>query len=95
MRIMVISGVEGFIEILSKLEDLGISNIYFYNSKTNSDSAAPLIVLVSFVDAVVLGKDAYHFPNLKRVIEEARDRYTPVMSEEALKSGGVFDAKSN
>jgi len=80
MRIMVISSVERFIDILPKLEDLRVSNIYFYNAKTNKDLNVPVITLIPFVDVVVVGKDAHCF-HINRIIEEAKDRHVPVINE--------------
>jgi hypothetical protein len=84
MSAMVLSSIKRFIDMSPKLEEIGIKNIHFYNSKGNEELTTPMVALVPFVDVVVLGKDAYHSTLMNRVVEEALARHIPVVSEDCI-----------
>ncbi|WP_333654149.1 hypothetical protein [Dissulfurispira sp.] len=84
MSAMVISSVKRFIDMSPKLEEIGIKNIHFYNSKGNEELTTPMVALVPFIDVVVLGKDAYRSTLTDRVVEEALARHIPVVSEDCI-----------
>lgn len=77
MSAMVISSIKRFIEMSPKLEELGLSNIHFYNSETIEDIDTPMIALVPFIDCVILGKEAKLSGQLTQVIDEAFARRIP------------------
>jgi hypothetical protein len=84
MSAIVLSSVKRFIEMSSKLEDIGVKNIHFYNSQNNDELTTPMVSLIPFVDFVVLGKDAHCSPHMNKVVEEALARNIPVVSEDCL-----------
>lgn len=84
MSVMVLSSVKRFIEMSPRLEDIGVKNIHFYNSKNNDELTTPMISLVPFVDCVILGKDAHCSALMTRVVEEALARHIPVVSEDCI-----------
>ncbi len=85
---MIISSVKNFIEMSHDLEEIGFSNIHFYNSTNDSSLNAPMIALVPFVDFLILGSDAGLSPNLNRLINEAQARHIPVIREECINKIG-------
>lgn len=84
MSAMVLSSAKRFAEISTLLEAYGIKNIHFYNPKNDCNLNTPVISLVPFVDVVILGKDAGLFNHLSKIIDEARARHIPVISDECL-----------
>lgn len=90
MSAMVISSVRKFIEMSTRLEDLGFKNIHFYNSKSEGDIDTPMVALVPFVDFVILGKDAGLASYLPKIVDEAVARHIPVLSEECLNNSYIF-----
>jgi len=84
MSAMVLSSVKRFIDMSPKLEDLGVKNIHFYNSRGNDKLTTPMVALVPFVDVVVLGKDAHCSTLMNRVVEEALARHIPVVSDDCI-----------
>jgi len=84
MSAMVISSIKTFIDVSQKLEDIGVRNIHFYNSKNGDVYDAPMVSLVSFVDLIVLGKDAGISPQINEVVKEALDRHIPLVTEDYL-----------
>lgn len=84
MSAMVISSVGTFIKVSQKLEDIGVRNIHFYNSKSGDVHNAPMVALVPFVDLLVLGKDARPSPQINKAIKEALDRHIPVVTDDCL-----------
>ena len=84
MSAMVISSIKTFIEMSPKLEEVGVRNIHFYNSKSGDVHDAPMVSLVPFVDLVVLGKDANLSPQINKIVKEALDRHIPLVTEDCL-----------
>lgn len=84
MSAMVLSSVKRFIEMSTKLEELGLDTIHFYNVKNDGNIHPPILALVPFVDCVILSRDADISRQLSRVIDEAFARHIPVLSEECL-----------
>ncbi len=83
---MVISSVENFVNMSGHLEDIGISNIHFYNSKNHSGLDTPMIALVPFLDFLILGDDAHISPSLQQIVSEAHARHIPVLKGECIKN---------
>lgn len=85
MSAMVISSVEVFSKMSKRLEDIGISNIHFYNSKSNKELSIPMIALMPFMDFVILGKDTHcSSSSYRQVILEAQARDIPVITQECI-----------
>ncbi len=83
MTIMIISSIKRFMTISRILENAGITNIRFYNS-TLRRMVEPIFPAVKFIDFLILGSDAYCFPYLEEILEEARRSNIPVISEDRL-----------
>lgn len=90
MSAMVLSSVKRFIEMSSKLEELGLDTIYFYNTENDGNIKPPILALVPFVDCVILSRDADFSRQLSRVIDEAFARHIPVLSDDCLHSVKIF-----
>ncbi|MCD5411847.1 MAG: hypothetical protein LRZ90_03300 [Thermodesulfovibrionales bacterium] len=86
MSTMIVSGFKRFNKMLRTLEDIGISNVYFYDVHNGEELTTPIISLIPFVDVVVLGRDAHFSPHFHRIIDEANARRIPVISEECLQN---------
>lgn len=84
MSAMILSSVKRFIEMSPLLEEFGIENIHFYNSKNDADLNTPMVALVPFVDVIILGNDAGLSRHLAKIIDEAMARHIPVLSDECL-----------
>jgi hypothetical protein len=84
MSAIVLSSIKRFIDIAPKLEDIGVKNIHFYDSRGNDELTTPMIALVPFVDVVVLGKDAHCSSHMNKVVEEALARHIPVVSDDCI-----------
>ncbi len=84
MSAMVLSSVKRFIDISEKLEEIGIRNIHFFNSKDNDELTTPMVALVPFMDVLVLGEDAHLSSYSNKVVEEAVARHIPVVSEDCI-----------
>lgn len=84
MSAMVLSSMKRFIEMATKLKEIGVKNIHFYNSKNNDELTTPMVALVPFIDVVVLGKDAHCSMLMNRVVEEALARHILVISEDCI-----------
>lgn len=80
MTVMIISGIKRFMKMSRILENAGITNIRFYNSLERV-LVEPIVPLVKFMDFLILGRDAISFPYLKEILDEARRRNIPVISE--------------
>lgn len=83
MSALVVSNIKSFIRISRKLEDIGISNIHFYNSMNGSPDI-PMLSLIPFIDLVVVDGSAGSCPYMKKVREEAEARHIYVVSDECL-----------
>lgn len=83
MSALVIGNIKGFIDISSRLEDIGISIIHFYNSNNNGNLNTPVTVL-PFIDLLILGKEAFLSPHVNELIEGAFSRGIPVLSEDCI-----------
>ncbi len=84
MSAMVISSIQKFVEMSKSLDEIGVSNIYFYNPTNFLDTNMPIIALLPFADFVVLSKDAGFSGHLAKVVDEAISRGIPVLSEDCL-----------
>lgn len=84
MSVIILSSVAKLIDMSPDLERIGIRNIHFYNAHDNDALTTPMIALVPFIDAVVLGRDAHLSPHLGRLIDEALSRHIPVVAESCL-----------
>jgi hypothetical protein len=84
MSTIVLSSMEKFFSMSKKLQDMGVSNINFYSSESNREANTPMVSLVPFVDFVLLGEDAHHSPRFHRLIDEARSRHIPVITEDCI-----------
>lgn len=84
MSAIVLSGVEKLATMSPVLEKIGIKNIHFFNARNNDELSTPLVALVPFVDAVVLGEDAHFSPHIHRLIDEALARHIPVVAESCI-----------
>ncbi len=84
MSAMIISSLDRFIGMARKLEGYGVTNIHLCYAKNNGEVDISVIALVPFVDFVILGKDAHYLPYLNRIVNEARLRSIPVLTEERI-----------
>lgn len=82
MSALMIGNIRGFIDISSRLEDIGITTIHFYYPN-NGIFNTPMTVL-PFIDLLILGKEAFLTPHVNEVIDEAFSRHIPVLSEDCI-----------
>jgi len=82
MSAMVLSSKKSFSKIAKKLENRGANNIYFYAVEKNSPLTAPMIVLLSYVDVVILGNGIARSPRVNKLIQHAGSIHVPVISED-------------
>lgn len=84
MTVMIISGIKRFMKMSRILENAGITNIFFYNSTIRRVLGEPIFHVVKFMDFLILGRDADSLPYLKEILDEARQRNIPVISEDRI-----------
>lgn len=83
MSALVISRIDSFIEISKRLENIGVSTVYFYNSEFDNFEL-PASAVVPFIDMLVLGKAIGAVPHINKVINDSLDRHVPIFSEDCL-----------
>ena len=93
MSTMVISSTKTLSKIVKKLEDRGVKNIYFYCTERNDSLTAPMMVLLSYVDVVIIGNDTDRSPQVKQLIKHAGAVHVPVISEDFKKLGAKNNGK--
>ena len=81
---MIISGIKRFMKMSRILENAGITNIFFYNSTLRRVLGEPIFHVVKLMDFLILGRDANSLTYLKDILDEARQRNIPVISEDRI-----------
>lgn len=90
MSALVISKMNNFIGISKKLEEMGVSNIHFYNSM-NERTDIPMLSIMPFMDMVVLDDSSDSCSYMDKVREEAEARHIYVVNKECLDRFGEAD----
>ncbi|MBM4053657.1 MAG: hypothetical protein FJ264_03065 [Planctomycetes bacterium] len=84
MSAMVLSDADGFALMAKPLEKYGVTNIHFCSVKEKMDTDATAIAFVPFVDFIIIGKDAGGTSHIETILQEAKERRIPVLSESCI-----------